>query len=293
MGKYNISLKGLCCENCGEKIRKATEALDGVSKAEINVMAQKMKVITNKDINELVPVIKDIVLGIEPDVYVEIETEKTIKTEEPEEGFKKDIIKIIVGAVLFVIGYVAGGMPGMVLYIASYLILGIEVVLNGVKSLVKGRAMDENFLMSIATVGAFAINEPTEAVFVMLFYSVGEFFQELAVNRSRRSIRGLMELCPDKAFVEEAGMIIEKSPETVVAGEIIVIRPGERVPLDCEITEGESELDYSALTGESAPVFAEFGSEVLSGSINNTGVLRARVIRPFGESTVSKILDMV
>ncbi len=288
--KYIINLKGLCCENCGEKIRRDTEALNSIKKAEMNVMAQKMTVIAEGNIEKLMPVIEDIVKGYES--HVEVSLEKSRQKEE-EVDFRKDIVKIALGGLVFATGYFVGGRFALVFYIIAYLILGIGVVTDGIKSLVKGRAMDENFLMSIATLGAFAIKEPAEAVFVMFFYSIGEFFEELAVNRSRKSIKGLMELCPDKAFVEENGVLVEKSPEDILVGDIIVIRPGERVPLDCEVIEGEGELDYSALTGESVPVFAECGSEILSGSINNTGVLKARVLREVGESTVSKILDMV
>ncbi len=289
--KHTVNLKGLCCEHCGEKIRLATEKLEGIDKAEMNVMAQKMTVHTDKKMESLFDDIEKIVKTYESDVEVSLEEEKTEENED--DDLKKELIKIIIGAVLFAVGYFLGGIMGMVLYVASYIVLGLGVIINGAKSIFKGHAMDENFLMSLATVGAFAINEPAEAVFVMLFYSIGEYFQELAVSRSRKSIKSLMELCPDKAFVEKESEIIEKSPENVAVGEIIVIRAGERVPLDCEVISGESELDYSALTGESTPVFVEKGNEVLSGSINNTGVIHAKVIRPFGESTVSKILDMV
>lgn len=290
MERYVINLRGLCCEHCGEKIRSETEALSAVGRAEMNVMAQKMTITSQGDINEILAEIKDIVKSHEPDVEVSLENRKI---SEDNDDFKKDIIKIVLGGAVFVVGYFLGGNAGLALYVLAYIILGFGVVKNGIRSIVKGRAMDENFLMSVATLGAFAINEPMEAVFVMFFYSIGELFQELAVSRSRKSIKSLMELCPDKAFVEKDGVIVEKPPENVAVGEVIVIRPGEKVPLDCEVISGESELDYSALSGESAPVFAECGSEVLSGSINNTGVLRARVVRGFGESTVTKILDMV
>lgn len=292
MEKYVINLKGLCCEHCGEKIRAETERMEGIEKAEMNVMAQKMTVTTQKKIEEIFDDIESIVHSHERDVEVSLE-KKNVKSEEKEDDDKKDIIKIILGAVIFAIGFFVGGKTGIALYVAAYVILGYEVVLDGISSIFKGHAMDENFLMSIATIGAFAIKEPKEAVFVMFFYSLGEFFEELAVKRSRKSIKGLMELCPDKAYVEQNGEVVEKSPEEVNVGEIVLIKAGEKVPLDSEVVSGESELDCSALTGESVPVFVEKGSEILSGSINKTGVLRAKVIRPFGESTVSKILDMV
>ncbi len=293
MEKYIISLKGLCCENCGEKIRRETEALEGIAEAKMNVMAQKMTVMTENDIKPYMDRIEVIVKSHESEVEVSLEKNAIADNEDEKDDIKKEAIKIIVGGIIFVAGYLLGGTLGMVLYVISYLLLGVGVIKDGLRSIIKGHAMDENFLMSLATIGAFAINEPTEAVFVMLFYSIGELFEELAVKRSRSSIKSLMELCPDKAYVEENGELVEKDPEDVYTGDVIVIRAGERVPLDCEIIDGESELDYSALSGESAPVFAEKGCEVLSGSINNTGVLRARVIRPFGESTVSEILDMV
>ena len=289
---YVFNLKGLDCEHCAEKIRNDTAKLGGVTNADVSVMAQKMTVTASVDEESLLKAVEEIVAAYEPDVKVtpeQIEREE----QEEEEDFKKDVIKLAAGGILFGIGFVIGGKAELPLYIIAYIILGAQVVINGVKSIVKGHALDENFLMSLATIGAFAINEPREAVFVMFFYGIGEFFQELAVNRSRKSIKSLMELCPDKASVETAEGIKEVLPETVNTGDIIVIKPGERVPLDCRVISGESEIDYSALTGEAAPVFAEKDSEVLSGSINNTGVLRAEVLRPFNESTVSKILDMV
>lgn len=289
--EYVFNLSGLTCEHCGMKIKTDTERLNGVKKADINVMAQKMTVISSADEESILNDVKKIVLAYEPDVRVSLNQYKNNEAEE--KSFKKDIIKLAAGAVLFAIGFILGGKATLPLYIAAYIILGARVIINGVKNIIKGHAMDENFLMSLATIGAFAINEPAEAVFVMLFYGIGEFFQELAVCRSRKSIKSLMELCPDKAYVETADGVIEMPPENIDKGEIIVIKPGERIPLDCKVISGESEIDYSALTGESVPVFAEKGSQLLSGSINNTGVLRAEVLRSFKESTVSKILDMV
>ena len=176
---------------------------------------------------------------------------------------------------------------------AAYLIVGYDVVIEAIKNIFKGEVFDENFLMSLATIGAFFIGEYPEAVSVMLFFQVGELFQSYAVDKSRRSIRELMDIRPDYANVMVGDRLDRVSPEDVKTGDLIVIRPGERIPLDARVTEGNSMLDTSALTGESLPRAVESGSEILAGCINLNGVLTAKVMKEYGESTVSKILDLV
>ena len=175
----------------------------------------------------------------------------------------------------------------------AYVILGWDVVWQAVKNITRGQVFDEHFLMSVSTIGAFAIGEYPEAVAVMLFYQVGEFFQSLAVKRSRKSISDLMDICPDSATVKRNGVLQVVSPESVAVGEIIVVKPGEKIPLDGIVVDGESMLDTKALTGESVPRSIRKGDEALSGCINQSGLLTLKVTKSFGESTVSKITDLV
>ena len=177
--------------------------------------------------------------------------------------------------------------------IVAYVILGWDVVWQAVKNITRGQVFDEHFLMSVSTIGAFAIGEYPEAVAVMLFYQVGEFFQSLAVKRSRKSISDLMDICPDSATVKRNGVLQVVSPESVAVGEIIVVKPGEKIPLDGIVVDGESMLDTKALTGESVPRSIRKGDEALSGCINQSGLLTLKVTKSFGESTVSKITDLV
>jgi len=179
------------------------------------------------------------------------------------------------------------------LYLISYLIVGGDVLLRAIRNILHGQLFDENFLMSVATIGAFFLAEYTEAVAVMLFYQVGELFQSIAVSRSRSSIAELMDIRPDYANVEREGALSRVEPDDVKVGEIIVIKPGERVPLDGEIVEGESRLDTAALTGESLPRDAGVGDVIVSGAVNLSGVLRVCVTKLYGESTVSRILELV
>lgn len=186
-----------------------------------------------------------------------------------------------------------GGIPELLLFLAAYLIVGGEVVLSAARNIIRGRVFDENFLMALATIGAFAIGEYPEGVAVMLFYQVGELFQGMAVNRSRRSITALMDIRPEFAYLKDGSGLRRVPPEEVEIGDIIVVKPGEKVPLDGTILEGSAMMDTSALTGESVPRSAEPGSQVLSGFINRNGVITVEVTQTFGESAVSKILELV
>ena len=216
-----------------------------------------------------------------------------------EESGKKEIIKIIIGAVVFCSGLVLSCIfsinqyVGLAVFIISYLILGGEIVLRAIKNIRHGQVFDENFLMSIATIGAFAIGEYPEAVAVMLFFQVGEYFQRLAVKRSKRSIADLMDIRPDYANLMSDGDIVRVDPGSVNVGDFIVVKPGEKIPLDGLVLEGVSMLDTTALTGESVPRKAAVNDTVLSGCINQNGVLTIEVTKTFGESTVSRILELV
>jgi Cd2+/Zn2+-exporting ATPase len=208
---------------------------------------------------------------------------------------KKTITRLGMGA-LVLIAAVALPLPdyiGLAVFLVSYLIIGGDVLLRAIKNIVRGQVFDENFLMSIATVGAFFVGEYPEAVSVMFFYQIGELFQDFAVNRSRKSIASLMDIRPDYANVKRNGELVSVDPEEVSVDEIIVIKSGEKIPLDGKVVEGYSMVDTSALTGESVPREINIGSEVLSGCINLNGVLTVQVTKEFGESTVAKILDLV
>ena len=208
---------------------------------------------------------------------------------------KKVLRRIIVSAALLLILKLLPELPFPVwpLYLVPYLIIGYDVLRKAVLGIVHGQVFDENFLMALATVGAYGTGDYAEAVFVMLFYQTGELFQDVAVNRSRTSISQLMDLRPDTAFVERDGETEEVDVEDVAVGETIVVKPGQRVPLDGTVTEGSSSLDTAALTGESVPRDVNPGDEILSGCVNQTGLLRIQVTKPSEESTVSRILELV
>ena len=209
---------------------------------------------------------------------------------------KKEVIKVVIALILFLISLIIpfeNAWINIGIYIISYLIVGLDVLIEAIKNIFKGEVFDENFLMTIATIGAFAIGEYPEAVAVMLFYQVGEMFQSYAVDKSRKSIASLMDIRPDFANIKKNGSIEKVSPDKINIGDIIIVKPGEKVPLDGTIVDGNSMLDTSALTGESVPREVSIGDEVLSGSINQNGLIEIKVTKNFGESTVSKILDLV
>ena len=209
--------------------------------------------------------------------------------------------RICVSAALFAVAMVFehafkakwAEIAAVALFSVSFLIVGYDILWRALTNILHGRVFDENFLMTVATVGAVALGELGEAAAVMLFYQVGELFQEIAVDRSRKSIAELMDIRPDYAYVLRDGEAVKVAPYDVAVGDTLVVKPGDRVPLDCVVTEGASSLDTSALTGESLPREVACGSEVMSGCINMTGVFYARVEKPFGESTASRILELV
>ena len=254
----------------------------------------------------LLDTVTTIVHSHEPDVEVsekQLEATAPVKKDEKAAVYndedKKRTIRLAVGAVVYAIGMaltVFAKLPTLAelaFLIVAYVILGWDVVWQAVKNITRGQVFDEHFLMSVSTIGAFAIGEYPEAVAVMLFYQVGEFFQSLAVKRSRKSISDLMDICPDSATVKRNGALQVVSPESVAVGEIIVVKPGEKIPLDGIVVDGESMLDTKALTGESVPRSIRKGDEALSGCINQSGLLTLKVTKSFGESTVSKITDLV
>ena len=300
-------LKGLDCPNCSAKIEKEVGKLEGVALSEVNLMKQTLTVsMDHNKAASMLDMVTTIVHSHEPDVEVSeqkadtsVAPDKKEKTPVYSDDDKKLTIRLISGAVIYAVGM------GLTLFghvslpvelgvlIVAYIILGWDVVWQAVKNITRGQIFDEHFLMSLSTIGAFAIGEYPEAVAVMLFYQVGEFFQSLAVKRSRKSISDLMDIRPDSATVRRNGELVVVAPETVSIGELIVVKPGEKIPLDGIVTEGESMLDTRALTGESVPRSIRKGEEALSGCVNQSGVLTIKVTKSFGESTVTKIIDLV
>ncbi len=205
------------------------------------------------------------------------------------------LYRIIASVILFLITFIfpASGPWRLIICIATFLIIGYDVLLDAAGNIINGQVFDEKFLMTIATIGAFAVGESHEAVFVMLFFQVGELFESIAVGKSRRSVAALMEISPDYANIMRDGSLIQVSPEEVEVGEVIVIKPGERIPLDGVIIEGTSSVNTSALTGEALPRDLSVGDCVISGCVNIKGLLHVRVTKPFGESTVTRILELV
>ncbi len=212
---------------------------------------------------------------------------------------KKQLYRILAAAAIYILASLLSkfaALPALAIlavYLICYVVIGWDIVWKAVTNIMHGQVFDENFLMTVATIGALFLGEYAEGVAVMLFYQVGELFQSYAVSKSRRSISGLMDIRPDYANVVRDGEIVEVDPDEVAIGEIIVVKAGERVPLDGVVTEGASSLDTSALTGESLPREVEIGDAVISGCINQTGTLRVEVSKEYGESTVAKILDLV
>ena len=209
---------------------------------------------------------------------------------------KKKGIKIIIALILFLIALIidfGNVWINNVIYIIAYIIVGFEIVRKALRNITRGKVFDENFLMTVATIGAFGIGEFPEAVAVMLFYQVGELFQSYAVDKSRKSIANLMDIRPDYANIEKDGKLEKVDPDEVKIGDIIVVKPGEKIPLDGIVVEGKTNLDTKALTGEPMPREANIGDDVISGCINLNGLIKVKVTKEFGESTVSKILDLV
>ena len=285
--KQVLILEGLNCPNCAARIEADVKKLPQVQEASLNLMNQTLTLEAEED---LVTAVEKIVHRYEPDV-------KVLGKSQPRESefhVKGILLRMGIGAAIFAAGLLTKQFPlRLGLLIAAYITLGYDVVLSAVKNIVKGRVFDENFLMSLSSVGAFFIGEYPEAVAVMLFYQVGEFFQDLAVHRSRKSISALMDIRPDMATVKRDGEFVTVSPETVKVGEWILVKPGEKIPLDGVVLMGESLVDTRALTGESVPRSVHPLDEVLSGSINETGLLTVQVTKAYDDSTVAKIIDLV
>lgn len=299
MKEFTLGLEGLNCASCASKIEQLTNEIDGVDKATLDFVTKKLRVKVHEErkTKGIIAEIKKIVNRLEPDVNIieEMEASQHDHSHEHDHLDRKDIIRIILSGILFIIPVLLklDGVPRFAVYLLAYIIIGLEIIIKAVRNLVAGHPFDEYFLMTVATLGAFAIGEYPEGVAVMLFYQVGEFFQGLAVNHSRKSISSLVDIRPDYANLEKDGKISVVNPKDVHIDDIIVIKPGEKVPLDGLVIEGKSSVDTSNITGESVPRNIQAGDTLLSGFVNNEGLLRMQVKKEFKDSTVSKILDLV
>lgn len=287
-------VSGLNCANCAMKIEKKINQTVGIKEANLDFLSNKLKFTLSKDFNKDVMInkIQEIIDDIESGVKINI-INKDIKDEN--EIHRKELIRLTIGTLIFtsIIFVNKNSLFYLPMFIVSYLIISGEIVSKAIKNSIRGRMFDENFLMTIASVGAFVIGEYPEAVAVMLFYQVGELFQDMAVNRSRHSIKKLMSIRPDVANLKKGNDIITISVDEINVNDVIIIKPGERVPLDGIILKGNSSLDTKALTGESVPMNVDTNDEVLSGCININGLLTVKVTKNASESTVSKILELV
>jgi Cd2+/Zn2+-exporting ATPase len=296
MKEIVLELEGLNCAGCAAKIEKLTNDIIGVDNATLDFVSKKLKVNIEeeKQSNSIIAEIKAIVKKLEPDVVV-IEKDQHKHSHDHGDVKKSEIIKIIFGGILFIMPWLLKleGTPRFIMYLIAYLVVGLEIVIRAIRNLLAGQPFDEYFLMTVATAGAFAIGEYPEGVAVMLFYQVGELFQGLAVNHSRRSISSLLDIRPDYANLEKNDEVIVVNPKAIHVGDFIIIKSGEKVPLDGIIVEGKSSVDTSNITGESVPRTVNVGDKVLSGFVNKEGLLKIKVEKEFGESTISKILDLV
>lgn len=285
-------LEGLDCANCAMKIEKRINEINGVKQANVNFAVGKLTIDADQDkIGEIETETRKVIKELEPEVEVK-EMEEVTSTLNEE---KKDLIRIVLSAIgllgLFI--WAPAEPIRFIGFLLVYLFIGFDVIKQAALNITRGQLFDENFLMAIATIGAMLIGEYPEAVAVMLFYQVGEYFQGFAVNQSRKSIRALMEIRPEVAHVETEAGLVTTQPERVLIGEHVFVKPGERVPLDGKVISGQSLVDTSALTGESVPKEVFEGESVLSGFININQPLVVEVEKNYQNSTISKLLELV
>ena len=289
--KKEYELRGIDCGNCAAKIERAVNQLEQVESATVNLIAQKL-ILETKSEDGIDKEIIDLVDAIEPGI--EVISEKKEEALPEKRDWAKELLLAVM--ILFAFGFF---LPEeyfwirLVYYLTLYIIIGHKVLIKMVQNIQRGNLFDENFLMSIATLGAFLLGEFPEAVAVMLFYQIGEYFQDKATSQSRQSIAQLMDIRSDKAWRLEGGEAVQVDPETVRVADHILVKPGEKVPLDCLVRKGRSILDTSALTGESLPREIGVGEDITSGVINLTSPLVIEVRKTFSQSTVNKILELV
>lgn len=317
-----MQVGGMDCASCAMKIEGSVEKLPGIAEVSVNVATGRMVVsydpqeVSEAEIQNRVtrlgytiaieqsrtPASLPAVMNDHDDDHNEDDGHDHGHSHgNGEFNLKKELVPVILAIALFAIGIffkeplhnTPYNIGELIVFIPAYLLSGWSVLKTAGRNILRGQIFDENFLMTIATLGAFAIHQFPEAVAVMLFFKVGELFQEYSVGRSRRSIKALLEVRPDSANLKTNGTVKQVAPETVNVGDFIVVKPGEKVPLDGEILDGNSQVDTSALTGESVPRTVQAGDPILAGMINKSGLLTIRVTKPFGESSIAKVLDLV
>ncbi|MDO7344802.1 cadmium-translocating P-type ATPase [Bacillus subtilis] len=293
--KQEYVLDGLDCSNCAQKIENGVKGIKGIDGCTVNFAASTLTVSADgKEEQWVTNKIEKKVKSIDPHVTIR----QKHKKKSADDGYRNRMVNMLIRmAAAVILGAAAylvhSGTIEFCLFLAAYLIIGGDIVIRAVKNIIRGQVFDEHFLMALATIGAFLIQQYPEGVAVMLFYQIGELFQGAAVSRSRKSISALMDIRPDYANVKTKNGIEQVSPEDVQTGDIIVVNPGESIPLDGKVVQGSAMVDTSALTGESVPRKAAEGQEVMSGFINQNGVLHIEVTKGYQDSAVSKILDLV
>lgn len=291
----NINIIGLDCAHCAMKVEQEINKMDEVEDAMIIFSTETLKVKLNREMSddELLKRLKNVIDKVESGITLSMK--KDIKViEKPKLFVCKDHVELIIGTIIYIIGIILGGTKyDVFIFGIAYLLIGYKVLFKALKNIKRGQIFDENFLMCIATIGAFCISDYKEAIAVMLFYSIGEIFQAYAVNKTRTSISSLMDIKSEYANLVIDDTVKQVAPEEVKINDIILVKPGEKVPLDGIIVNGNSSLDTSSLTGETLPRNVDINDEVLAGVVNLTGVIKIKVTQAYENSTVSKILDLV
>jgi len=294
--KKEVTLQGLDCANCARKIEERVNKIDGVDKATLNFMTKTLSIEVSGQENMAAIMLKtnSIVKKLEPDVEI-VENISQKQEEELNKLSKKELYAFTAGVAVFLcaLAFRANHYMSVLLYACAYIIIGWDVIIKAYKGISAKNIFNENFLMTVASLGAFAIKEYPEAVAVMIFYKIGEFFQDTAVKNTKNSIKALLDLKPEYVNVIRDGKTVQVSPQTISTGDEFVVKPGEKIPLDGVIVHGSSYADTSAITGEYMPVGIVRGDEVLSGYVNQSSLITVKASRPFTESTVSKIIEMV
>lgn len=290
---HKYRMEGIDCADCAAKLEGKLAGIQGISRVQISFMNSTLQFdCESSETERILQEVKEIARREETDTSISELSHSSVQNKEEKEDHTM-LYRLIAGAVLFA---VAMGMHGTLQYViaaVSYVILGYDVILKAFKGIGRGQLFDEHFLMTIATFAAIYLGDMKEATGVMLFYQIGEYFQDMAVAKSRASIGALMDIRPEFAVVKRDNQWIKVNPEEVSTGEVVRVKPGERIPLDGIVTSGASSLNTASLTGESKPRDVDTGSEVISGSVNETGVLEIQVTKEYGESTVARILDLV
>lgn len=291
--KFKFKVKNLDCASCAQKVERAIAKMDCVDDVALNFSTSTLMVNSKRsDTHKLLEELNHVASDTENGVVIEPYTRSKVEVH----SHRNEIIQLVLSAVLFAAALFAGEINDTLqtlLFVLTYAVAGYKVIASAVRNIFKGDMFDENFLMSIATIGAFALGDYAEAVVVMLFYDVGELFQSIAVNRSRRSIGELMDINTNYAIALRDGLEVQVTPEQLLVDDVVLVKAGERIPVDGIVIEGMSSLDVSALTGESLPKDVEVNDEVLAGCLNVNGVFKMRVTKVASESTIARVLELV